>query len=185
VKKKKRGNIEASDGPDPFPKTGLVKQYEPFIRSYVGEFCRSHPGAIYEHVLVDAVRIAMEFEAKFKPELGCDFSTPLRQWLKRLGRLFEQDRRQIKIPQTEGYEEEADEAAPVVYRGGNGTRITIDRQWSLNGSRNCRQRVVIGAQLNSTDEGEAREAIERTSAALGRLLDDRPLTEYGRLSMTP
>jgi hypothetical protein len=38
VKKKKRGNIEAGDGPDPFPKTGLVKQYEPFIRSYVGDY---------------------------------------------------------------------------------------------------------------------------------------------------
>jgi hypothetical protein len=177
VKKKKRGNIEASEGPDPFPKTGLVKQYEPFIRSYVGKFCCSHPGAIYEHALVDAVRIATDCAARFKPELGFDFSTPLREWLKRLGRLFEQDQHRIKIPQTEGYEEEADEAAPVVYRGGNRTRITIDRQWSLNGSRNCRQRVVIGAQLNSTNESEAREAIERASAALGKLLDDRPLTE--------
>jgi hypothetical protein len=180
LSKTKRGNIQPLDGPDPFPKTGLTKQYEPFIRSYVGEFCRDHEGAIYEHVLVDAVRIAVEFEPKFKPELGHDFSTPLRTWFKRLHRLWEADQHQIKIPETEGDEEEAeeaDEAVPIVYRGGNGTRIAIDRQWAANGSYNCRQRVVIGAQLNSTDEGEAREAIGRVSVALDTLLDNRPLTE--------
>jgi len=173
---KKRGNIQPLDGPDPFLKTGLTKKYEPFIRSYVGEFCRDHEGAIFEHVLVDAVRIAVEFEPKFKPELGHDFSTPLRTWFKRLHRLWEADRHQIKIPETEEAEEEADEAAPVVvYRGGNGTRITFDRQWITNGY--CRQRVVIGAQLNSTDESEAREAIGRISVALDKMLDNRPLTE--------
>ena len=72
---------------------------------------------------------------------------------------------------------EADEAVPVVYRGGNGTRITIDRQWNQNGSYECRQRIVIGAQLNSRDESAAREAIERISVAVDKLLDDRPLTE--------
>ena len=32
------GNIRAEEAYDPFPKTGLVKQYEPFIRDYVRKF---------------------------------------------------------------------------------------------------------------------------------------------------
>jgi hypothetical protein len=177
LSKKRPGNIESSGGPDPFPRTGLVKQYEPFIRSYVGEFCRDHPGAIYEHVLVDAARIAVEFEPKFKPELGHDFSTPLRTWFKRLHRLWEAERHQIKIPEIEEVKEKAEPIPAIDYRGGNGTRITIDRQWITNGSFNCRHRVVIGAQLNSRGEAEAREAIGRISGALDKLLDNRPLTE--------
>jgi hypothetical protein len=177
LSKKRPGNIESSGDPDPFPRTGLVKRYEPFIRSYVGEFCRDHPGAIYEHALVDAVRIATDCAARFKPELGFDFSTPLRQWLKRLGRLFEQDRFQIKLPGIKEVEEKAEPIPAIDYRGGNGTRITIDRQWITNGSFNCRHRVVIGAQLNSRGEAEAREAIGRISGALDKLLDNRPLTE--------
>jgi hypothetical protein len=177
LSKTKRGNTESDDGPDPFPRTGLTKQYEPFIRSYVGEFCRDHEGAIYEHVLVDAVRIAVEFEPKFKPELGHDFSTPLRTWFKRLHRLWEAERHQIKIPEIEEVEEEAEPIPAIDYRGGNGTRITIDRQWITNGSFNCRHRIVIGAQMNSRNESEAREAIGRISVALDKLLDNRPLTE--------
>ncbi len=172
---KRPGNIEPSDGPDPFPKTGLVKQYEPFIRAYVGEFCQSHPGAIYEHALVDAVRIAVEFEAKFKPELGYDFSTPLRLWLKRLGREWNGERQPIRKPEgADKADEEADDAKRVAHRGGNGTRVTIDRQWTAN---RCRHRVLLGLQLKSRDEGQAREAIERMSRSVDRLLDDRPLTE--------
>lgn len=37
-KSKSAGNIRAEATYDPFPKSGLVKQYEPFIRREVGEF---------------------------------------------------------------------------------------------------------------------------------------------------
>ena len=188
--KTKRGNIESLDGPDPFPKTGLTKQYEPFIRQWVGEFCANKPGAIYEEVLSDAVRLSVEAEGKFKPELGYDFSTYLRKRLLRLNRLFWDDRQQIKIPRPTKEEREMDAGAeakrqaeeagepiqPIVYRGGNGSRCTIDRQWTTNGSYNCRHRVVIGLQLRSRDERHARDAIEKLSGTLDKLLDDRPLS---------
>jgi hypothetical protein len=191
MKKTRRGNIESLDGPDPFPRTGLTKQYEPFTRKWVGKFCATRPGAIYEEVLSDAVRISVEAEARFRPELGNDFSTYLRKRLLRLHRLFWDERQQIKIPgpskeeREEEREREKAEAAgepiqPIRYRGGNGTRITVDRQWTTNGSYYCRHRVVIGMQLQSGDEKYARDAIEQLSGALGKLLDDRPLAAiYG------
>jgi len=38
------GNIQAEKAYDPFPKDGLVKQYEQFIRDNVYYFCRNNPG---------------------------------------------------------------------------------------------------------------------------------------------
>jgi hypothetical protein len=169
----RRGNIDAADGPDPFPKTGLTKQYEPFIRKFVGRFCDEYPGAIYEHVLVDAVRISIGAETRFKPELGWDFSTFLRKHLLGLNRLYWNDRRQIKTPEQSDEKEADDPVGPLTYRGGNGTRITIDRRWH-NGSG--WQRVVLTRQLRSSDEREARAEVEQMSAAISKLLDDRPLT---------
>ena len=188
MSKRKRGNIESIDSPDPFPKTGLSKQYEPFTRQWVGEFCQQIPGLQYEEVLHDAVRLSVEAEGKFRPELGYDFSTYLRKRLLRLQRLFWDDRQLIKVPppSKEDREMEAAEAKrqaeeagepiqPVVYRGGNGTRITVDRQWTANGSTSCRHRVVIGRQLRASDERQARDTIGQLSAALDKLLDDRPI----------
>jgi hypothetical protein len=168
------GNIEKTGGPDPFPRTGLVKQYEPFIRKWVGEFCAAYPGAIYEHVLVDAVRIAVEVEARFNPALGFDFSTFLRKHLLGLNRLFRNERQQIKIPEPAKEKQEPEEAVPLVYCGGNGARITIERRWR-NGSG--WHRVLIARQLRSRNEGEARAEVDRMSSALSKLLDNRPISE--------
>jgi hypothetical protein len=165
------GKIE--DGPDPFPKTGLTKQYEPFIRKFVGRFCADHPGAIYEHVLVDAVRISMRAEAKFKPELGYDFSTFMRKHLLGLLRLYWNERRQIKTPEPGETEEADDPIGPLIYRGGNGTRVTFDRRWR-NGSGY--QRVVVTKQLRTSDWDESRAVTEQMSNAISKLLDDRPIT---------
>jgi hypothetical protein len=167
----RREKIEAADGPDPFPKTGLTKQYEPFIRKFVGGFCAEHPGAIYEHVLVDAVRISMGAEAKFKPELGYDFSTFLRKHLLGLLRLYWNERRQIKTPELGEPEEADDPTGLLIYRGGNGTRVTFDRRWH-NGSG--WQRVIVTRQLRTSDWDESRAVAEQMSN--GKLLDDRPLT---------
>lgn len=154
---------EYERGRDPFPITGLTKQYERFTRKFVGEFCAEHPGAIYEHVLVDAVRISVEAETRFKRELGWDFSTFLRNHLLGLNRLYWNERRQIKTPTLGGDEPKgADEAiGPLAYRGGNGTRVTIDRRWH-NGSR--WQRVVVTRQLQSRAEDEARATTEGVSS---------------------
>jgi hypothetical protein len=167
----RRGNIE--DGPDPFPKAGLTKQYEPFIRKFVGGFCVEHPGAIYEHVLVDAVRISMAAEAKFKPELGYDFSTFLRKHLLGLLRLYWNERRQIKTPELGEPEEADDPTGLLIYRGGNGTRVTFDRRWR-NGSG--WQRVIITRQLRTSEWDESRAVAEPMSNAISKLLDDRPIT---------
>ena len=37
------GNIKAESAYDPFPRSGLVKQFEPFIRKEVGKFCKRYP----------------------------------------------------------------------------------------------------------------------------------------------
>jgi len=85
----KRGNIEAKEAYDPFPKSGRVKEYEPFIRKWVTtRFCRRYPDVNPQEALCEAVKLAIEFEPKFKPESGCDFSTPLRHRLKGLKRIL-------------------------------------------------------------------------------------------------
>jgi hypothetical protein len=158
-------NIKAEDAYDPFPKTGLVKQYEPFIRKQVGEFCERYPRVSRDDALIEAVKIAVEFEPKFNPELGYDFSTPLRWHLKGLKRILvddEQDYNKRLIHANDGevsdelakrvedadaamaeYErraaEETLEALPVTGgNGGNGTRFRFD----LNS-------VVVGCQIYS------------------------------------
>jgi len=42
-KKMSGGNIKAESAYDPFPRSGLVKQFEPFIRKEVGKFCKRYP----------------------------------------------------------------------------------------------------------------------------------------------
>jgi len=42
-KKMSGGNIKAESAYDPFPRSGLVKQFEPFIRKEVGKFCKLYP----------------------------------------------------------------------------------------------------------------------------------------------
>jgi hypothetical protein len=185
LSKNRRGNIESVDSPDPFPRDGLTKQYEPFIRDYAGWVCKKWPTAVYDEVLNDLVRLSVEAEPHHKPELG-KFGTVLFWRLKRITRLLRKDQQQVKIPGPSKEEREAARAeekrrkdeeatAPVVYRGGNGTRITIDRQWTANGSAFCRHRVKIGLQLKSSDEATARNAMEQVSGALNKLLDDRPI----------
>src|SRR5215471_16050772 len=94
----RKGNIEAADFRDPFPKSGYTKQYEPYIRGYVGDFCRDYPGAAYEEVLSNAVLISVLVEPNFKPALGYDYSTYLRTALDRqLPRLFYKDGQRTEI----------------------------------------------------------------------------------------
>ena len=72
----------------PFPPTGLVKFYEPFIRTETNEYCKKYPRVPRQDMLIEAVRLATIAESKFKPGFrnGNDFSTYMRHWLKGLNR---------------------------------------------------------------------------------------------------
>jgi RNA polymerase sigma factor (sigma-70 family) len=140
------GNIKAEKAYDPFPKSGLVKDYEPFIRKHVGEFCKRYPQLKRDDVLIEAVLIAIKAEPRFKPELGYDFSTFLRHELKRLNRFAEQEQKLQRLNvdildggfQKEQEAKEAEEAKTpegMFYPGPNGPRFILDFQWMENGKR--------------------------------------------------
>jgi hypothetical protein len=76
---------------DPFPKSGRIKQYEPFIRKYVGKISRHYPQPHHDDFLFEAVRLAWEAEKHFKPDLGHDFSTLLAGHLKGLHRFAKRE----------------------------------------------------------------------------------------------
>ena len=59
------GNIK-DEGRDPFPKSGLVRKYAPFIRSEVRDYCKQYPYMRYEDMLAEAIRLAVNCEASFK-----------------------------------------------------------------------------------------------------------------------
>jgi DNA-directed RNA polymerase specialized sigma subunit len=183
-KPKGSGNIKAETAYDPFPKSGLVKQYEPFIRKHVGEFCKRYPEPQRDGVLLEAIRIASNTEKRFKPELGHDFSTPLRHALKGLRRYAKRETEpdyarwlpEEKRSNREFDEAEKREAAPIptpeFLSGANGTRLTFDHQW-IDGDGK-RHRLSIGLQLNSADLGHAGPVNERTSPDLKALVADNP-----------
>ena len=67
---KQRGNIKSEEVYDPFPKTGLVKQFEPKIRKEVREYHKQYPRLRYEELLIEAVKISV----------NCDPKRTLGQW---------------------------------------------------------------------------------------------------------
>src|SRR5262245_37809993 len=91
------GNIK-DEGHDPFPKTGLVRKYAPFIRKEVREYCKQYPYMRYEDMLAEAIRIAVAIEPDFDPNIAKDFSTPLRHHLKGLHRFAEGDYSSWQMP---------------------------------------------------------------------------------------
>jgi hypothetical protein len=182
--KRGRGNIKPELAYDSFPKSGLVKQYEPFIRKHVGEFCKRYPGLQRDDVLSEAIRIAWKAEKHFKPELGYDFSTLLRNHLKGLERFADKEASFNYTPSSpeekrsnELFDEaEKREAAPIpppeFLSGANGTKLTFDHQWIDRGGK--RHRLGIGVQLNNADLAHAGPVNERTSPDLKALVADQP-----------
>jgi DNA-directed RNA polymerase specialized sigma subunit len=175
-RKHRRGNIAANSYYDVFPSSGLVKEYERFIRRHVREFCAGYPGLQYELALGWAIERAIAAEARFNPELGNDFSTFLRPYLLRLHRLAQQEQQRLpEIYETKAERDrrEAEETGerpnePMFASGGNGARLTIDHQWLASGSH---RRLVIGVQLNSNEEAHARGVTERASLDIKAVLD--------------
>jgi hypothetical protein len=66
--------------------SGLVRDYAPFILSQAFEFSKLYPWLPLREIEVEAVRLARIAEARFKPELGNDFSTFCGFYLKGLSR---------------------------------------------------------------------------------------------------
>jgi hypothetical protein len=173
-------NIKNDPEYDPFPKTGLTKKYEPFIRKWVTAFCKRYPRVRRQDALAEAVKIAVELEPKFDTSRAKDFSTAMRHHLKGLKRILvdsEQNHSKHLIHAKDGEVPEeiakrrmlddwasaqfdrraGEEAQPTEVlsfgSGGNGARITIQTKG-----------VTVGIQLpGSTDP---LEVIERLSPDL-------------------
>ena len=72
--KKHIGNIKPEHQFDLFPKNGLTKQFEPFIRKEVEKYCQSYQHVPRLDMLGEAVRLSVAAEARFKPALGIRFA---------------------------------------------------------------------------------------------------------------
>jgi hypothetical protein len=142
-RRKGAGNIKNDPVYNPFPKSGLVKQYEPYIRKVVGQFAKAYPQISHQDLLFRAIELALAAEKTFKPELGFDFSTfpggfERKGRLKELHRLSDEFERHngTEIYRTEEdlahekAEEEGEPTDPVSFAGGgNGARLLFDLQW--------------------------------------------------------
>jgi hypothetical protein len=176
------GNIKAENAYDAFSKSGLVKQYEPFIRTEVAEFCKKYPRLNREHILIEAVRLALDAEKKFKPELGYDFSTLLRHYLKGLHRFAEKEEA-FNIPITailsdadraaeklRKEQEEAEAKTPEGHfpPGANGARVTFDFQSMEADSAEKRSRT--GSRCSPSHWASALRSWQTRSGRLALLL---------------
>jgi hypothetical protein len=168
-----RGNVPTEAAYDPFPKSGLVKQYEPFIRARVAKFCEQFPWLRYDDVLIEAVRLADGAAKRFNPDLGHDFSTLLGHYLKKLYAMQEEEKGWTHAAPTDWAEDQECSPRPVFPTGANGTRVVFDR-WNLHGD-DKRRGVVIAMRLNGNSESYAVGFFERASVAVAALGNDTKL----------
>lgn len=149
------GNIKDEPAYDPFPKDGLVKKFEPFIRKKAGEWHKKYRWLRYDEILFELVQIALRAGPKFKPELGYQFSTFLEPYFQRIHRYAERELRlqRLNVSILDGgfqeaqEDEEAKEAKTpdgVFYAGPNGPRFTLDFQW-MEGTK--RKRAVVRVRI--------------------------------------
>ncbi len=172
------GKIKGDPAYDPFPKSGLVKQYEPFIRAWVSKFCVGFPWVHYDNALIAAVRLADQAANRFNPDLGHDFSTFLRRYLKKLYAMQEEEKGWSHAAPTNWAQDQERSPQPQFPSGANGTRVAFDR-WKLHDD-DKRGGVVIAMRLNSGSESSVGFS-ERVSAALTVLGDDDGPGKLGRL----
>jgi hypothetical protein len=166
-------------GFSPFPREGLVKSYEPFIRNEVEEYCRKYPRVPRTDLLIEAVRLAAVAESKFKPGFrnGNDFSTYLRHYLKGLHRFTEEYRGMVvEVPESAEekarrlLEERGEQPRPIVFKGGNAARMIFDWQWTF-GALVERFRTVFGFQAHGDATGLADRVQELRPILSDRRLD--------------
>jgi hypothetical protein len=194
--KPREGNIK-DEIFDPFPKTGLVKQFEQYIRKVVGEFAKAYPRVSRQDFEFRAVELALAAEKTFKPGLGYSFATRLGGFA-RDGRLKELHRLHDKLKQDDGVEiyrtaedlaheraeEQGEPTDPVNFAGGgNGIRLVFDLQWweTLVSDivnyippvwSTLRHRLKLGLQLRQSDNVAAVQ--ERISADLPQVVRQQP-----------
>ena len=145
------GNIKDDRPYDPFPPTGLTKQFEPFIRKGVDRYCKSYPHVPRQDMLGEAVRLSLLAEARFQPALGNSFATFVAPRLRELHRFAQayDGHQQVKIYEAPAAkakrlaEERGEDPRPIAFKGGNGARLTFDWQ-SIT-----RCRVVFGTQIRA------------------------------------
>jgi RNA polymerase sigma factor (sigma-70 family) len=171
------------EGYDPFPKSGLVRKYAPFIRKEVRDYCKQYPYMRFEDMLAEAIRLAVKCEARFKPELSNDFTTPLRWDLRGLHRFAQRDHRSWQMPVSKDQRDANDlekkrngiggeDPRPANFSGGgNGARITIDFQW-MDGPE-MRHRIVLGTQLPGRDWDYANGVVDRATPDIKTVLEGR------------
>ena len=147
-------NIDPAAEPDPWPERGLVAKYKPFILKRIRPFLENNRHLNRNEVITDAIRITWEASQKFKPELGCDFSTCLRHLLP--NRLYDL----YRIEKSEKLETEM--ALPVAFLGsGNGAGLILD-----TGS------LAIGVKMTRNDLDYLIGALERIRADIGAVPPD-------------
>jgi hypothetical protein len=134
---------------NPFPREGRVKAYEPFIRKEVEEYCKRYPHVPRTDMLIEAVRLAVLSEARFKPALGNDFSTFVHYRLKELHRFAENYSGGQSVPFETAASRALRKAAeaggpiePMQLGGGNGAPMLFDWQWMRSLLK--RHRIVFG-----------------------------------------
>jgi hypothetical protein len=163
---------------DPFPKTGLIKQYESLIRGEVVRFCKKYPRVGMTGALIEAVWLAFQAEQTFKPELGT-FGTHLRHALRGLYRgLIEREQKHEGTPtetraqrrQREAGEKNTPPRQLNLSGAGNGARLTWDLQHGAF-DPNSRPRLFFGTRLHSGGESHARGVLERVNPDVRTLLD--------------
>jgi hypothetical protein len=177
------GNIKNEPAYDPFPKTGLVRKYAPFIRKEVRDYCKMYPYMRFEDMLAEAIRIAVKFEPEFDPNIAHDFSTPLRHHLKGLHRFAQGDYRSWQMPVSKAQRDANDleqrrngiggeDPRAVNFSGGhNGARVTFDFQWMT--APEMRHRVVLGTQLPGRDWDYANGVVDRATPDIKIVLEGR------------
>ena len=170
------GNIR--DEPfDPFPRDGLTRAFEPFIRKEAGRCCDQYRHVDRRDMLIEAVRLSVLAEARFDPTLGNSFATFVAYRLKELYRFAEQydGSQKFRVVEDPAVRRRADERGgdpePIHFRGGNGARLRFDWQWSV-GDLVKRFRVVFGLQAGAGTN--ARELADRLGGARDALLNQRP-----------
>jgi hypothetical protein len=141
-------NVKPARAYDPFPREGLVKAFEPFIRKEVEEYCKQYRHVPGTDMLIEAVRLATLAEARFKPALGNSFSTFVHYRLKELHRFAENHSGGQSVPYetaaARALREAAEAGGPIepMQLGGGSTPMLFDWQWMRSLLK--RQRIVFG-----------------------------------------
>jgi hypothetical protein len=172
------GNITNEPPYDPFPKLGLVKQFEQRIRNEVGKYCKLYPDLGRQELLFRAVEIAKAAEKAFKPKLG-SFATYVTWRLKELHRLHDEDEKGNTSPvhyskgelEQDRVEERGEDVELELSGGYNGARLTYDQQWWLawllspvvNYISSLRPFAVDETEIKTYKTYESGKLVERTN----------------------